>query len=242
MRTEHATKRRLTLSQSVPWVLVSALLGYLLGIATVYGNWFPYEQIQSMKLAIEGTESKEPTPRNALFRAFSPKADVVMIGDSITSAGEWSEIFPNVRISNRGISGETAEDILKRMDTIYAVHPDKAFIMVGINDIYEGQHVDNIYKNYIRIVEQLRARHIKVYIQSTIECSISHCGNRVYDVRALNKRLEAYAKGNGITYINLNERLATESQGLLDEYTYDGMHLRAAGFVQWKAMIQPYVD
>lgn len=143
--------------------------------------------------------------------------------------------------ANRGISGETAEDILKRMDPIFAVQPEKAFVMVGINDVYDGQRVDNIFKNYINIVEQLRARNITVFIQSTVECSINTCGNRIDKVRELNQRLKAYAAEQHITYINLNDRLASEREGLLSDYTYDGMHLRASGFMQWKAMIEPYV-
>lgn len=225
------------------WIsaFIVGITGYAIGGISVYKDWFPFEQIQDLRIAIIGTSLKEPTPRNALFQTFSPKAEVVMIGDSITSAGEWSEIFPTTKIANRGISGETAEDILKRMDTIYAVQPEKAFIMVGINDIYEGQSVDNIFKNYIDIVEQLHAKKITVYIQSTIECSISTCGNRIHKVRALNEKLKAYAIDQKLTYIDLNERLCSESKGLLDKYTYDGMHLSASGFVQWKEMIKPYV-
>lgn len=165
-----------------------------------------------------------------------------MIGDSITSVGEWSEIFPNVRISNRGISGETAEDILKRMGPIFAVDPEKAFVMVGINDIYDGQSVDNVFRNYINIVEQLQKAHITVYIQSTIECVIAHCGNRIHKVRALNQGLKAYADDHNIIFIDLNKRLASGQQGLLYDYTYDGIHLRAAGFIQWKEMIKQYVN
>ena len=231
--------RRLRVSAAI---LVAATLGYALGSLTVYQRLFPFEQIQTLKTAIFGSSLMEPTPRNELFRAFSPKADVVMIGDSITSAGEWSEIFPDVKISNRGISGETAEDILHRMDTIFAVDPDKAFIMVGINDIYDAQSVDAILKNYIEIVEQLRARNITVYIQSTVECSIDTCGNRINKVRDLNQRLKTYADEQHITYINLNERLATDSKGLLSKYTYDGMHLGAQGFMQWKEMIRSYIQ
>jgi len=222
-------------------LLVIFLSGYILGELTVYRSWFPVEQIQALKTALFGSALTEPTPRNVLFQTFSPPADVVMVGDSITSAGEWSEIFPDIKIANRGISGETAEDILQRMDPIFDVHPKKAFVMVGINDIYDGQSIDRIFKNYESIVEQLRARNITVYIQSTIECSKTTCGNRLYKVRELNDRLKTYAAQNSITFINLNAGLANESQGLLPEYTYDGMHLRASGFVQWKRMIAPFV-
>lgn len=222
--------------------LLVFVVGYVLGGLSVYDDWYPWRYVQTLRAALFGGTIMEPTPRNELFATFSPKSDVVMVGDSITSAGEWSEIFPNVKIANRGISGETAEDILLRMNTILSVRPNKAFVMVGINDIYDGQSVDQIYKNYVDIVEQLRAHHITVYIQSTIECSIQTCGNRLYKVRELNTRLKDYANERGIPYINLNAALSSAQQGLLPEYTYDGMHLKASGFVQWKHAIAPYID
>lgn len=217
------------------------IAGYVVGAITVSQNWFPIEELKPIKIALFGPSLTEPTPRNALFEAFSPKADVVMIGDSITSAGEWSEIFPDIKIANRGISGETAEDILQRMGPILAVSPEKAFIMVGINDIYDGQSIDTIMTNYTNIIDQLLQRKITVYVQSTIECSVEKCGNKVYKVRALNERLKSYAIQRGIAFIDLNPALSSENQGLLKDYTYDGMHLSANGFIQWKKVIDPYV-
>ena len=223
-------------------LLAMLVVGFMLGAYTPYKDWMLWDRVQTIRFALFGGTLMEPTPRNALFETFSPKADIVMVGDSVTSAGEWSEIFPDVKIANRGISGETAEDILQRMDSIFAVQPNLAFLMVGINDIYDGQSIDTIFAHCVSIVEQLRARNITVYMQSTVECSIDKCGGRIDKVRALNQRLEAYAVSHGITYIDLNAGLSSESQGLLSDYTYDGMHLNARGFVQWKAMIRAYVN
>ena len=223
-------------------LLLTGVLGYVLGGLTVHLNWFPVEQIKSLETSVMGSTLMEPTPRSALFRAFSPKADVVMIGDSITSAGEWSEIFPAIKISNRGISGETAEDILERMDSIFAVHPRKAFVMVGINDIYDGQSINKIFTNYTSIVRQLQEKGITVYIQSTIECSVDRCGDRIHKVRELNQRLQTYASSNNLTFIDLNSKLSSEKQGLLNDFTYDGMHLSANGFIQWRDLIAPHVN
>jgi lysophospholipase L1-like esterase len=223
-------------------ILVNATIGFALGVMTVQLNWMPHQPSQLFKTYFAASSQMDPPPRSVLFKTFSPKADVVMVGDSITSAGEWSEIFPDIKIANRGISGETAEDILHRMDSVFAVHPSKAFIMVGINDIYEGQSVEKIFTNYTNIVEQLLKQGIAVFIQSTIECSITRCGNRVYKVRELNQKLQAYAAQHHCGFIDLNSKLSTQEQGLLSEYTYDGMHLSAKGFVQWKTMIEPYMS
>jgi hypothetical protein len=43
----------------------------------------------------------------ALFRA-------VMPGDSLTEGIDWRELFPDVKILNRGISGDTSAGVLTK--------------------------------------------------------------------------------------------------------------------------------
>ena len=40
--------------------------------------------------------------------------DIVMLGDSITAMGQWSEMFPAADILNRGLGGDTVADIAAR--------------------------------------------------------------------------------------------------------------------------------
>jgi hypothetical protein len=50
------------------------------------------------------------------FESYKTKADIVMIGDSITDGAEWHEMFPQLNIVNRGISGDTTVGVLNRLD------------------------------------------------------------------------------------------------------------------------------
>ena len=225
-------------------VVVVGIAGYFWGGLTVYERLFPYEQVRAAYYALHdgplGTVAK-PNPRNTIFQTFSPQANVVMIGDSLTADGEWSEMFPQSKIANRGIGRDRADNILLRMDPILAVNPNKAFVMVGINDIGYGQSVDTIFSNYTNIVQQLTDKGITVYIQSTLECSKSVCGDRLDKVRDLNTRLSTYAEQQKLSYININAGLTTEKDGLLKDYTYDGTHLLGSGYLKWSKTIAPYV-
>jgi len=164
-----------------------------------------------------------------------------MIGDSLTAAAPWNEIFPKVQIANRGMDGDTTHDILSRMDTILSVSPKKALIMVGINDIHRGASLDSVFQNYREIVKRLQQAGVIVIIQSTLECSKDVCGDRVNQVRDLNKQLEDFAKGNNIVFLDINADLSNPSDGLLSKFTYDGIHLLASGYVKWSERIRPYV-
>lgn len=59
-------------------------------------------------------------------------SDVIFLGDSITDKCEWTELLENPNIKNRGISGDTTERILNRLDEIVESKPKQIFLMVGI--------------------------------------------------------------------------------------------------------------
>lgn len=182
-----------------------------------------------------------PRPRNTLFEAFHPHADVVMIGDSLTEAAEWHDMFPGTSIANRGISGDRTDDILRRMDAILAVGATRAFVMVGFNDFALDQPVAVAFENYRKILDRLVEEKVEVYIQSTIECARAVCGGVLDDIRALNQLLRAHADKNGLTFIDLNESLSSPQTGLIKQYTYDGIHLLGLGYLQWRGRIEQYV-
>ena len=174
--------------------------------------------------------------------AMTEKIKIVMIGDSITYGGNWNDLFPTITIENRGVSGNKTEDILKRMEPILALKPHKAFVMAGINDIYGGLSINIIFKNYINIINLLQNQNIIVYIQSTLECSRYYCGDNIEKVRALNNKLTVYADGQKITYININDALTSEKDGLISDYTNDGTHLLDKGYLIWSKTIKPYIN
>ena len=218
--------------------------GYFWGGLSATEQMFPFEQIAYIKntlFKVSTQHTDQPKPRNSIFQVFRPQVSVVMIGDSLTEAAEWNDIFPDIKIANRGVGGDRADKILLRMEPIFAVNAKKAFLMIGINDIYSGQTISTIFDNYTNIIRQLKNRGIEVYIQSTLECSKSTCGERLEDVRKLNKKLKAYATENHVQFININDGLTSQQAGLLNVYTYDGIHLLGNGYVVWSKAIQPYM-
>jgi len=243
--------RRTTFRPRIAIILLFvAAVGYFWGGFTVYKQIFPYYQLQILKNKyVGGSPLSSPKSKHlndqlqrSMFQTFSPTSDVVMIGDSLTAGAPWNEIFPKVQIANRGIAGDTTDDILLRMDTILSVSPKRALIMVGINDfILRGASPGSVFQNYREIVERLQQAGVTVIIQSTLECSKEVCGDQVYQVRDLNKQLEDFAKGNNVVFLDINAVLSSPSEGLLSKYSYDGFHLFASGYVKWSQTIRPYL-
>lgn len=176
------------------------------------------------------------------FELFRRPSDVVMIGDSITQQGHWHDMFPHVRIANRGVGGDKTGDVIRRLDDIARLKPRKAFLMMGINDFGWGLGVDDVLANYSKIVNFLLEKEIIVYIQSTIECSKTVCGAKLRQVRSLNQKLQQLSIENKVYFINLNDELSDHENGLRDQYTFDGIHLSGAGYVVWQRSLMHLMD
>lgn len=203
---------------------------------------FPYQQIRSIRNIVNKSTGNFSTPspgylhKKTFFEQHGIRADIVMIGDSITDGAEWQELFSNIRVVNRGIGGDTSAGILNRMDSIISTNAKKAFIMVGINDLNRGISPEDIFNNYKEIINILQSNDITPIIQSTL-----FTGERLdylnKSVGLLNNKLQEFAKINNIEFINLNAVLS--SNGTLNiEYSEDGLHLNGFGYSVWKKEIE----
>lgn len=166
------------------------------------------------------------------------KYKIVMLGDSITDEGEWAELLDSRLIQNRGISGDTTDGVLQRLDSINK-SVEKVFIMIGVNDIMRGKEVDEIFTNYLKIIKTFKDKNIKVYIQSTLYIGETRKINFNTKVEELNKRLEKYAAENKITFINLNPIFAP-NKVLEKKFTFDDLHLNGSAYKLWAEEIKKY--
>jgi lysophospholipase L1-like esterase len=166
------------------------------------------------------------------------KYTTVMLGDSITDEGQWDELLNNSHVQNRGISGDTTDGVLERLDSINK-SIKQVFIMIGVNDIMRGKEVDEVYSNYLKIIKSFQEKKIKVYIQSTLFIGERRAENFNPKIEDLDKRLEKYASENNITFINLNPILAPNKM-LKKEFTFDDLHLNGSAYKLWAEEIKKY--
>jgi lysophospholipase L1-like esterase len=200
-------------------------------VAGVYKT-FPFDLIKSTKEYILGSGEDGIKPRATIFLEFSPDSEIAMIGDSITQQGLWSEFFPDHRVVNRGVGGDTAADIIERFDTIESTNPEVSFVMVGINDIARGVTPREIADNISVIIELLQEIGSEVVLQNTLECSVNKCGSQLEKIRELNEIIASFPADFGVKLIDINQSLSNDD-GLLTEYTYDGVHLNGRGYRVW---------
>ena len=174
-----------------------------------------------------------------LQAAFPAKADVVMVGDSLTDLPGWSTLFPNVRIANYGISGDTTDGALRRLDPILATGAGTAFVMLGINDIRRHFPHATTIANFRRLIDALRTAGMTVYVESTL---FTRQPEDAASIAALNKSLSETCKnGTNCVFVDLNSRLATGDL-LRPDFSVDGTHLTPPAYAAWRDAIRPFLS
>lgn len=85
---------------------------------------------------------------------------VVFLGDSITQGwgDECGHSFGTLKVANRGISGDTTRGLLLRLSDVVAVHPRAIVILIGTNDIEEGDEPDSTIRNLEYLISTLEAQ------------------------------------------------------------------------------------
>ena len=162
--------------------------------------------------------------------------DIVFLGDSITEGGPWEELFPDLRVRNRGVGGDTSEGALARLEQVSRATPAKVFLLIGTNDLFRGDSEDEIVANITEILDRLKQEtpDTEVYLQSVLPRAPSYRAA----VEALNARLSEVALERGSAWVDLYTAfLDPQTGGIRAELSNDELHLLGPGYALWKEQI-----
>ncbi len=172
-------------------------------------------------------------------------ADIAFFGDSITAGGKWQRWFPNHKVINLGVQGNSLEDMDERIDMLYSVKPEKVFIMGGINGITRVTIAPYVAR-YEKIINEIQENlpGSEIFIQSVLPISSEKGKQYNIDndaIRSFNLELERLAEDRGCTYIDLYSQY--EKNGVMNpDLTRDGVHLKDDAYELWIETIRLYID
>tara|TARA_B110000971_G_C19934684_1_gene465762 strand:+ start:210 stop:929 length:720 start_codon:yes stop_codon:yes gene_type:complete len=194
---------------------------------------------------VTGTSTPKKLVQKNLDKIYSNnihKSDIVFLGNSITNGVDWNELL-GLNISNQGVGGETTEQMLKRIDNVLGEEPKHVFIMSGINDLYKGLSVNDIYKTYVELIELLIENQIQPIIQSTLFVSFTERNSKEinHQVTLLNSKLLDYCNSNSVVFLNINELFEIGGQ-LNPKLSIDGVHLNSEGYLLWYNKLIPILN
>lgn len=166
------------------------------------------------------------------------KVNIVMLGNSITHAGNWSEVLHRNDILNGGKSGWTTQQlswVIK--DFIIPTNPKLCFFKGGINDYTLGISTQRIYENICINLDSIKAVGTQPVYQTTLYQEGNYQINREIDT--LNTRLKQFCKEKGYDYVNLHEYLCKDGDVISKYFLEDGTHLKPEAYNEWAKAITP---
>ncbi|MFV0266226.1 MAG: GDSL-type esterase/lipase family protein [Draconibacterium sp.] len=219
----------------------------LFGIMLAAGTLFSETSTAQNPLPYDTTYTFDHYKKLRAFYESLPNSrnEIVFLGNSITERGNWNELFKNKNIVNRGIGGDVCFGVLNRIDEVLASKPKTIFLMIGINDIGRSVPVEVIAGKIREIIQAVKTQSpkTKLYLQSVLPINekviwFDYMKNKSDKIALLNKQLKPIATEERIPYLDLYSEFADEHGQLLPQYTADGIHLTAAGYLKWREVFQ----
>ncbi len=211
-----------------------------------------HRRLLIFSLGISSALALEPTPRPdparfageiAAFAEQEPeKGGIVFTGSS--SIRLWKtlkEDFPDLPIINRGFGGAVSNDLVVYFDTIVARHEPKLIVAYSGNDVARKLTVQEALDDITRFLNMTHERFPKARV---ILNSVKIAPKRALQtpqVKELNERLQAWsADRDWLRFLDSTSYLAdAQGQPVPDYFVGDHLHLNAAGYAKWQAILDP---
>ena len=187
--------------------------------------------------------------REAYFEALPIKRRAtVFLGNSITEAGEWSALFQDKNVINRGISGDVTYGVLNRLPFILSQKPKKIFLAIGVNDLKRGASIEEVTRNHERIIKLItqKSPKTKLYVESILpvnEAMLADIYAKITNdrVNKVNKKLEELASKYSCVFIDLHQSVLKGKDGQLKkELSTDGLHLQPMAYIIWAKYLKSF--
>lgn len=177
--------------------------------------------------------------------------DAVFIGDSRTvglqNYGDWSDqvtfMASTGLLVHKAMRTKVTLPGAKNRVTIEEALSEKqygkVYVMFGINELGRGDADQYLldYRTFLDRLKELQPNAI-IYIQSGLKVTAERAAkgdmvtNSAIDER--NEIIQSLVDNEQVFYLNVNEAVCDENGDLFDDYTHDGVHLKAQYLTIWK--------
>jgi lysophospholipase L1-like esterase len=187
--------------------------------------------------------------------------DVYFEGDSITRRwgssdsnykdflANWNANFFGWNAANFGWGGDTIQNIQWRLahGELDAVNPKIIVLLAGANNLGRILPPDSEAAKIQDVVAGIRAT-LDIMREKAPQAVIILMGitprndggtDIVATINKINARLETFADGDHIRYLNINDKLADKDGKLFDGVTADRLHLSLRGYQVWADALKP---
>ena len=171
--------------------------------------------------------------------AATETSTTVFLGDSLTEQGNWAQRFPELEVVNLGVSGDTTEQVLERLDEVIEKRPDTVVVMVGTNDLAWRRSVEQIVRNMESILWRLHHElpGVRILVQSVLPRD-RELADRVRDI---NIHVRQFAPTVKAEWVDLWPVFAAEDGEIKTAFSADRLHLNEAGYEAWAETLRSHL-
>lgn len=160
---------------------------------------------------------------------------IVMLGDSLTEAGNWNERFPDRDVVNGGFSGYTTDQLVPLARDAVRAQPGAVFVLTGTNDVYQGRAPSWTTDRLGELVTAIETESpgTRIVIQTVLPSV--ELGPAV---AATNEAIRRFAADRRLDVLDLYPEFDDGFGALHDDETYDGVHLTSLGYERWATLLR----
>ena len=223
----------------VALVLVALLIaGALFIFLKVIPEKKEREELMRMVQEYRDTKFAIYAEENARYDDY--EIDVAFIGDSLTDGYNLEKYYPEYKVSNRGIGGETTYGLLERLDiSVYQLKPKVIVMLIGANNF------KTMFEDYEDLIIGIKTNlpDTKLVICSLTSMGGEHWGKNNQLAAFNNVKIKAYANKYDCPFVDLyTPLLHMETNEIYEHYTTDGGHLTAEGYEVLTSAIKPVLN
>lgn len=175
------------------------------------------------RYAAANAKELSPTPSSPRY---------VFLGDSATDLWKLSEYFPGKDFVNRGIAGQTTNQILARfLADVVALRPLAVVINAGSADLGAGLPASAIADNLVMMGDVAKAHSVQPLFTSVLPANGDAAKTRTPDaIKKLNNWIRDYCIRENFIYIDYSTAVS-DSKGMMKaDYTDDGVNPNARAY------------
>ncbi|MEX2093386.1 MAG: GDSL-type esterase/lipase family protein, partial [Pirellulales bacterium] len=205
----------------------------------------------------------QPAHEDLLKKRGQGVIDVYFLRDSITRRWlgtdypahkrNWDRNFHGWNAADFGWGGDTTQNVLWRLEQgeLDGVNPKVLVLMIGTNNVggkrpeNEDAQAEDVAHGVRAILDMVRdkAPAAKVVLMGITPRNDSSQGSGstavMPTIDKINARIEKFADGEQVVYLNINDKLADAEGKLFDGVTEDGLHLSIEGYQIWADALEP---
>ncbi len=171
--------------------------------------------------------------------------DILFLGHSLIEFFDWQKRFPDHKVLNLGVGGETVEGLLARVKRISKVRSSATymiFVMSGINNLAMDDF--DFYEPYREVLEILSSSYpeARIFVNSLLPVNVDFIKDE--SIRNANIALrELTIDFRKAEYLDLYNLFVDENGKAMSDYLLDdGVHLSSKGYEVWSGALEEIIN